>query len=261
MNTILLNKEKINDGNLILVNSSFPLKRSYNKELIPADERFPHILMKREATNVLKHILKSIGCTNEISPVSGYRTANEQQEIYASSLRDNGIDFTKKFVALPNHSEHQTGLAIDLGLKKDIIDFICPEFPYEGICDMFRKAAPHYGYIERYQCKKEKITGIAQEPWHFRYVGYPHSKIISEKNLALEEYIEYIKRFSYENCLQIQDKEKIIEIFYIPFDAEKVTKVSIPKQYIYQVSGNNVDGFIVTVWRNKNDKEQILCGA
>nr|UWI50579.1 M15 family metallopeptidase [Clostridioides difficile] len=253
VNTILLTKDKIYDGNLILVNASLPVKTSEDMDLISVDTKFPSILMKREATNVLQHILKNIGGINEIVHVSGYRTANEQQDIYSSSLYDNGKDFTEKFVALPNHSEHQTGLAIDLGLKKDIIDFICPEFPYNGICNEFRKTAPHYGFIERYQCKKEEITGISQEPWHFRYVGYPHSEIINKMNLALEEYIEYIKGFSYTNCLKIEDKEKIIEIFYVPLYAKEEVRISIPKQSVYQISGNNKDGFIVTLWKNKND--------
>ncbi|HBF5484787.1 TPA: M15 family metallopeptidase, partial [Clostridioides difficile] len=244
-NTILLTKDKVYDGNLILVNAFLPVKTSEDIDLIPVDTRFPSILMKREATNILQNILKSICGINEIVPVSGYRTAEEQQDIYSSSLRDNGKDFTKKFVALPNHSEHQTGLAIDLGLKKEVIDFICPEFPYNGICNEFRKAALHYGFIERYQCKKEEITGISQEPWHFRYVGYPHSEIINKMNLALEEYIEYIKRFSYTNCLKIEDKEKIIEIFYVPIHTKEEVRISIPEQCVYQISGNNKDGFIV----------------
>ncbi|MBY2476510.1 M15 family metallopeptidase [Clostridioides difficile] len=253
MNTISLTKDKVYDGNLILVNAFLPIKISFNSELIPVDTKFPSILMKCEAVNALQNILKNIGSTNEIVPVSGYRTTNEQKYIYSNSLCDNGKEFTEKFVALPNCSEHQTGLAIDLGLKKDVIDFICPEFPYDGICNEFRKVAPHYGFIERYQYKKEEITGISQEPWHFRYVGYPHSKIISEMNLALEEYIEYIKRFSYEDCFKIEDNEKIIEIFYIPLDNEEEIQFSIPKQYDYQMSGNNSDGFIMTLWRNKND--------
>ncbi len=253
MNTISLTKDKIYDGNLILVNASLPIVISMDMELIPVDTKFPNILMKCEAINALQNILKNIESTNEIIPVSGYRTVDEQKDIYSSSLFDNGKEFTEKFVALPNCSEHQTGLAIDLGLKKDVIDFICPEFPYDGICNEFRKVAPHYGFIERYQCKKEEITGISQEPWHFRYVGYPHSEIISEMNLALEEYIEYIKRFSYKDCLKIEDNEKVIKIFYIPLDNKEEVQISIPEQYAYQVSGNNSDGFIMTLWRSKNE--------
>ena len=164
MNTITLPKEKIYNGNLLLVNAVFPVQYYCENGMVPAVTSFPHILMRREAANVLQHIMKKIGCRDEIVPVSGYRSVSEQSDIYSNSLSENGKSFTEKFVALPKHSEHQTGLAIDLGLKKDTVDFICPDFPYYGICHEFRKAAPQYGFIERYQINKENITGISHEP-------------------------------------------------------------------------------------------------
>ncbi len=72
-------------------------------------------------------------------------------------------------------------MAIDLALNEGNIDFICPKFPYYGICQNFRNIAPKYGFIERYKDEKKAITKISKEEWHFRYVGYPHSKIITEK--------------------------------------------------------------------------------
>ena len=82
-------------------------------------------------------------------------------------------------------------------LNKNDIDFICPDFPYEGVCQRFRKEVVKYGFIERYPEGKENITKIAPEPWHFRYVGFPHSEIMRDKNLALEEYVDYIRGFVY----------------------------------------------------------------
>ena len=70
------------------------------------------------------------------------------------------------------------------------MDFICPEFPYDGICGHFRALAPDYGFILRYTKEKEAITGISEEPWHFRYVGVPHARIITDRGLCLEEYWE-----------------------------------------------------------------------
>lgn len=254
MNTITLSKEQIYTGNLILVNANLPLNSYSVKELIPAFDRIPHILLRREPVNILKLILEKISCTDEIIPVSGYRSANEQTAIYENSLLNNGEEFTRKFVALPFHSEHQTGLAIDLGLKKDFVDFICPEFPYNGICNEFRKLAPYYGFIERYQKGKEQITGIAHEPWHFRYVGHPHSEIMYKNELSLEEYIEYIKKFKYnKNHLKLSEKGKEFEIFYVPMITSESIDVDIPKHAVYQISGNNIDGFIVTLLRCKNE--------
>ena len=148
---------------------------------------------------------------------------------------------------IPDHSEHQTGLAIDLALNTDNIDFIRPDFPYSGICEEFRKAAPEFGFIERYPAGKENITGIAHEPWHFRYVGFPHSMIIAEKEFTLEEYTEYIKSFRQECPLSYSHKGIAAEIFYAPAE----TEISV-NNAVCQVSGNNTDGFVVTLWGYKN---------
>lgn len=249
MNKIMLDKEKMYCGNLQLVNANYPLKNNFMGKLIPVDMQFPDILMESGAANILRIILQKISAENKIIPVSGYRSETEQKNIYTNSLKENGEEFTKKYVALPNCSEHQTGLAIDLALNKKDVDFICPDFPYEGICNEFRQIAPDYGFIQRYAENKEKITGISHEPWHFRYVGFPHSKIITENDFSLEEYTEFIKNFSYENRLIFNFKnDKAVEIFYIKFGSDK-TEITLPEKSVYQISGNNYDGFIITVWR------------
>lgn len=253
MKTIVLRKEKIHSGNLILVNARRQFQAEKINNLAPADLRYPSILLNRDAANVLQLIFDKLSAGNSIVPISGYRSLKEQKAIYNNSLTDNGADFTRKFVALPNHSEHQTGLAIDLALNKKNIDFICPEFPYNGVCEDFRRLAPHYGFIERYQKDKEKITGISHEPWHFRYVGFPHSKIIRESNLSLEEYIDFIKNYPDNDRFIFQkESKKKIEIYYTPAENNEATLI-IPEKSVYQVSGNNVDGFITTVWRSQNE--------
>ena len=193
MKTVTLRKEQIYQGDLLLVNARHPYRDNSRKFYVSLNSRYEETLLSREAANALQLIFQKISSGNAIVPVSGYRTLEEQVNIYNTSLKDNGEEFTRKYVALPNHSEHQTGLAIDLGLNKPDIDFIRPDFPYGGICEEFRQAAPDYGFIERYAKDKESITGISHEPWHFRYVGYPHSKIITEQVFSLEEYAEFIK--------------------------------------------------------------------
>jgi len=254
VNTIFT-KDTIFYGNLLLVNAAHALQNTEIDALVPAHENFPDILLKPKAAYALQLALKKINAMEEIVPVSGYRCLQEQVEIYENSLKANGEAFTKKYVALPNKSEHQTGLAIDLGLRKENIDFICPDFPYEGICQKFRQLAPSYGFIERYAKDKESVTGISHEPWHFRYVGYPHSQIITEKGLAFEEYISYIKSFGYNNrYLYQQGTETEIEIYYVPVSDGKST-IYMPATETYEISGNNIDGIIVTIWRRANEEE------
>lgn len=260
---IILEKEFVYNGNLILVNKNYPLKNVNEKEnkfisngLKSIYKQFPNILMKSEAVDMLQKALDKIGAGNQIVPVSGYRTFEEQTKIYEDSLKEHGEEFTKKFVALPDTSEHQTGLAIDLAQNKKDIDFICPDFPYEGICQKFRETSPDFGFILRYSQEKKEITGIAHEAWHFRYVGYPHSKIITQKGICLEEYIEWIKQFDRKNTyLYRQGNETEIEIYYIKVDTNKTITMDLSYKAPYEISGNNVDGIIVTVWRKANEEE------
>ncbi len=254
-NKVILQRELIYNGNLVLVNKQYPLKNPKIEGLISINNAFPDILMKSTAVHMLQKVLDKIDSGNDIVPVSGFRSLEEQTMIYRDSLRDNGEEFTKKFVALPNESEHQTGLAIDLALNKEDIDFICPDFPYEGICQKFRETAPDFGFILRYAKEKEQITGISHEPWHFRYVGYPHSKIIAQKKMAFEEYIEFIKQFSSKNMyLYKQGTQTEIAIYYVPIGINETITIDLPEAP-YEISGNNGDGIIVTVWRRANEKE------
>lgn len=154
MKNITLKKEDIGKGELVLINPDYTLKSTINN-LVSFDEEYNNIKLNNIANYSLHLILNNINAENKIVPVSGYRTLEEQKDIYNTSLKDNGREYTQKYVALPNASEHQTGLAIDLALNEGNIDFICPKFPYYGICQNFRNIAPKYGFIERYKDEKE----------------------------------------------------------------------------------------------------------
>lgn len=234
---VVLKENDIYKGNLILVNSSYLLKEEISDEKLECfSTNFPFILYNKDANKYLQFVLNEIKAKDMIVPVSGFRTLEEQVQIFHDSIKENGEEFTRKYVALPNASEHQTGLAIDLGLNEGEIDFIRPSFPHSGICDKFRKTALKYGFIERYKEGKEKITKISAEEWHFRYVSYPHSEIIELKNICLEEYISLIKK---EGLIKYKD----YEISYIPYCGKDIT---LKLNNCDTVSGNNMDGFILT---------------
>lgn len=253
MERIVLEQKDIYKGTLLLVNRDYPVHK-YNNEkylqLVQALEGHPEILLEKRAAGMLQSLINDLEGWHSIVPVSGYRPQKEQEQIYKESLVENGREFTNKYVAIPGHSEHQTGYAIDLARNNHEIDFIRPDFPYDGIWGKFRALAGDYGFIERYQEGKEKITGIAHEPWHFRYVGYPHSIIINREGLTLEEYIVEIKNYPYKGKhLHYEYKGQSMEIFYVNVLEAIYEEISISGEYAYQVSGNNSDGVIVTVWR------------
>lgn len=125
----------------------------------------------------------------------GYRTWKEQQAImderieeykkegYSSQEAEN---LAEEYVAEPGTSEHQLGIAVDInadtsGSSSDAVYAWLDENAYQ------------YGFIKRYPPDKTEITGINNEPWHYRYVGEEAAKEIKAKNLCLEEYIEQLK--------------------------------------------------------------------
>jgi D-alanyl-D-alanine dipeptidase/carboxypeptidase len=248
---LLLKHSDVYRGPLILVNASHPIQAGGfpgQKGLESPAERQPDIRLETRAAALLHELIRAAGGEAEICLVSGYRTREEQIRIWEDAWKEHGETYTRKFVALPDCSEHQTGLAVDVAKRADCIDFICPEFPNEGACAEFRRLAARYGFIERYPEEKQRITGIGCEPWHFRYVGYPHAAIIKECGLCLEEYTDFLRSCPRENPFIWRDSHRSFEIFYVPA-SDRFTQVSVPESAAVQVSGNNADGFIVTVWR------------
>lgn len=248
MRKITINQSMIHQGNLILVNHKNKVNEINYSKLIEVSHLYPNILLEHEATEMLKGLMNSIDGWSDIALVSGWRSFKEQECIYNQSIAENGLEFTQKFVALPGCSEHQTGLAIDVGIIKPNIDFLCPEFPYEGIAQVFRKKATAFGFIERYLKSKETITNIGCEPWHFRYVGLPHSLIINEKDIVLEEYIEFIHEYQYPEkkyWFSINGIEG--KISYIEIKEEKI--IDVEEDVIYTISGDNQKGILLAEWQ------------
>lgn len=138
-------------GTLLLVNDRHPLTAWPDMGAMDsagADAAGSPVLLRREAARMLAALLDAVYADGRIVSVSGWRAHEEQKALYADSVRENGADFTAKYVALPGCSEHETGLAIDVGERRASIDFIRPAFPQTGVCGAFRKAAAQYGFIE-----------------------------------------------------------------------------------------------------------------
>jgi D-alanyl-D-alanine dipeptidase/carboxypeptidase len=250
MKKVSLPLNSIHRGNLILVNSEYPYQESVvDKTPLFTGTTDKVVFLERQYARIYTKLIDDLCAWEQITPVSGWRSQQEQEQIYNESLLENGVDFTAKYVASPGHSEHQTGLAVDLALNQPDIDFLRPYFPYTGICGVFREKALHFGFIERYPMGKEEITGIAHEPWHFRYVGAPHAMIMNSTGDTLEEYQIRLKQFSFgSKPLKYAFGQSAIEIFYLPAKEDSVT-FEVENDAVFTVSGNNMDGFVLTFWR------------
>ena len=249
MRTITMSSQDAYRGPLILVNREHPIAADARPQLAALPFGGSGVLMERRAAKLLSACVKKAGGTGVIVPVSGFRARDEQRRIWDDTMSSQGAEFTGKYVAMPGCSEHETGLAIDLAMAAEDIDFIRPDFPNTGACAAFRRLAAGYGFIERYRADKEHVTGIACEPWHFRYVGIPHARLMVERNLALEEYTPFLRRRPWR---YVQEGGRQAMVFYAPSRGTETT-ITIP-DCCYQVSGDNQGGFIVTLWEAENDK-------
>lgn len=245
MRTLTLRREQTALGPLILVNPTHPISTRQVPELTAADARWPDILLERRCAGLLQACIAAVGGRNAIVPVSGWRSQGEQQAIWDDTLEREGAAFTHQYVALPGCSEHQTGLAIDLGQAAEEIDFIRPYFPEDGVCGAFRRAAAQYGFVQRYRQEKEPITTIAEEPWHFRYVGSPHAVLMEENGLCLEEYRDFVARQP-RRCRLAGGRTATVS--YLPCPDE-ILEIPEPEG-CWQISGDNGGGFFLTVWGN-----------
>lgn len=123
---------------------------------------------------------------------STYRTVKRQQEIWNEFEKEKGIEYAKKYVAVPGTSEHHTGLAIDVKLVKDgkIIEDNDEMTAEKEIFSKIHAKLAKYGFILRYPEGKEDITGYGAEVWHFRYIDNPSiAKEIMDKGITFEEYL------------------------------------------------------------------------
>lgn len=117
-----------------------------------------------------------------IELLSGYRSYNRQKTIYEGKVANRGYDSADRYSARPGHSEHQTGLAFDVGS-------ITYTYGETASGQWLNANCAKYGFIIRYPEGKEDITGYGYEPWHIRYVGVEVATEIMEKGLTLEEYL------------------------------------------------------------------------
>ena len=172
-----------------------------------------------------------------------YRSHDFQQELYENDLAQNGSD-SSTLVAKPGYSEHETGYAFDFSETVN--------YEYDGTGDFawFTENCYKYGFILRYPEDKEDITEIRYEPWHFRYVGIPHAYYMTKNGICLEEYIEQLRSYTYdgEHLAFTDHNGQAYEVYFVPADASAdQTPIPVPPGAKYDISGNNIDGFIVTI--------------
>ncbi|MFK7697554.1 D-alanyl-D-alanine carboxypeptidase family protein [Paenibacillus sp. HJGM_3] len=238
--SIRITQDQIYKGNLLLVNKDHPVppeaeasgavNLSKHLELVNGFVLLDNsIRLSPNLAQTFSTMIEAakLDGVNRFMISSGYRDEKEQSALYKKM----GPDY-----AMPaGYSEHNLGLSLDIGSTRGKM-----EHAAEG--KWLQDNAWKYGFIVRYPEDKTAITGIRNEPWHFRYVGLPHSAIMEEKAFVLEEYLDFLK---VQKSIKTTIDDQVYEVFYYPVSHN--TTVHVPAKGRYEISGNNIDGVIVTV--------------
>ncbi len=173
-----------NRTGILLVNAANPLPEDAEPlDLVNLYEQKRHFLLARSDLFLTRETFEAANRMflkaeeedmNGFILTSGYRSRDKQAELYAAQQ-----DGTAQ---PPGCSEHETGLAFDVTARGDKDFSATPQFKWllEHCWD--------YGFILRYPKDKEQVTGIAYEPWHYRYVGEEAARLIRDRGWTLEEY-------------------------------------------------------------------------
>lgn len=157
---------------ILVANKTYALPESYYTGGL-TDETYAAFVSMQSAA-------KSDGLT--LFCKSGFRSFIDQRIIYDGYVARDGQDLADTYSARPGHSEHQSGMALDINsTSSDFADTPEGKWLAENCWD--------YGFIIRYPADKVDITGYMYEPWHVRYVGREIAFELKDSGLCLEEYL------------------------------------------------------------------------
>ncbi len=266
--SVTVTEKEMHMGDLILVNYAYPyaFEKSEIDQIVTVKSAMNEYYVVRDNTiSLRRHVIEV--CNEMMSDMFGingnkymqvnsaYRSYDDQVATYEYYKEQYSEEYAKKYVANPGNSEHHTGLALDLNVNVNGAIYYVES--YDG-CAWFRENCDEYGFVLRYPAEKKYITGIEGETWHYRYVGTPHASIMTDLDLCMEEYIDYLKSYTYDTYVMTYSNGTLSKmeydpefesgymIYYVPSDGEE-TVINVPNFCEYEISGNNVDGYVVTV--------------
>lgn len=187
-----IQESDVKKGNLILVNKYNALNKDFSFDdlvNVSIQHCYGNQKLRKEAYDKFKEMFKAAK-EEDLTIIinSSYRDYAYQEKLWNRYSNTNGEEWADKFAARKGHSEHQTGLAIDVTTYnvKNQDDFeLTDEFKWLDV------NAYKYGFILRYPKDKENITGYSYEPWHYRYVGVDIATQVYELGLTYDEYYAY----------------------------------------------------------------------
>lgn len=277
MTTVQMAKEDVATGNLVLVSADhayvFP---SSTSNIVNLFDNRPYVTLAngtktraykvrnsnqsldKTALDALSKMMEAFvaeyQCT-DILVTWAYRSYEDQKNLYDLYVADYPgysdaqiKQLLMSQVDTPGYSEHHLGTCVDLKIYTDDgTTYTLDQEP--GYLSWLTENCWKYGYILRYPSDKTSVTGISYDPYHFRYVAIPHAYYMSRNGLCLEEYLDELQRTTSPDGdhLTVEvDGGATYEIYYVSANSN-VVDVPVPTDYPYTVSGDNQNGFIVTV--------------
>lgn len=181
---------------LVLVNQNYRLDEFYAPtDFVPVDvpvtpySQVNTNYLRRDAADATELLFsKAQEAGYELTLRTGYISYSVQKNLYNQDVYEMGLEYADKFNSRPGHSEHQTGLAIDI-TTPSINNELSLEFADTEEGKWVLAHAHEYGFIIRYPENRESEVGYFYEPYHLRYVGVEVATEIFENNWTLEDYI------------------------------------------------------------------------
>ena len=173
---------------LVLVNKYNSLSSSYvpsDLEVINKSYASGTQQLRREARGAFEKLASEAKAKGyNIYAVSTYRSYSYQSTLYNNYAAKDGIANADTYSARPGHSEHQTGLAVDVANSSMTI----ANFGGSKEHTWMKENSYRYGFILRYTTSNEWIVGYLNEPWHYRYVGEEIATYMYHNQMTYEEY-------------------------------------------------------------------------
>ncbi len=253
---VSVSNEDVHAGDLILVNTDTAYVEENPTEIVSIYDHKTdnyHVSgtetsLRQPALDALNQMLDAFYVATghqDMIVISGYRTTAAAGAVRCRPGRDRRADLDP------------CGTARTQRTRKRLCPGLFPvhrqgvQYDYDGTGEYawINENCAHYGYVLRYAEDKQETTGIQAEPWHYRYVGQPHATYMMENNVCLEEYLTLLKNYTADEPLSITNWDgEIYQVYYVATDTSTdSTYVMVPPDAKYTISGNNSDGFIVTV--------------
>ena len=176
---------KNHNSHYVLVNKYNSLNKDFvPNKLVEVDNTKLSFIAAKEFNNMKRQAKEE---NLNLVAISGYRSYEYQASLYNKYVNKDTKEKADTYSARPAHSEHQTGLAIDISNGESSYT----EFENTKEFIWMKNNAHKFGFILRYPKDKENITGYIYEAWHYRYVGLDIAMYIKKHNITFDEY--YVK--------------------------------------------------------------------